>query len=196
MANFTLTQTGQQIQDDLDLLDNNQATSGQVLTADGDGGASWQTPSGGGGGMSNPMTTLGDIIVALPTGIPDRLAKGSANAFLQMDTSGNSPTWREFGEGKTLSVTLSNGGTLLVLGTLNGVYGWHEVILNQTLSKVFGFMWIYGGGGIPMIKINSGKIVETNGTQHDANTDISFLNDGYKFFILTENTAISDWDAD
>ena len=50
MANFKLTQTGEQIQADLDLLDKNSATSGQVLTANGTGGASWQNASGGGGG--------------------------------------------------------------------------------------------------------------------------------------------------
>lgn len=47
MANFKLTQTGEQIQADLNLLDSNSATSGQVLTANGTGGASWQNASGG-----------------------------------------------------------------------------------------------------------------------------------------------------
>lgn len=47
MANFTLDQTGQEIQDILDTVGNNQATQGQVLTADGSGGASWQNASGG-----------------------------------------------------------------------------------------------------------------------------------------------------
>lgn len=55
MANFTLDQTGQEIQDILDTVGNNQATSGQVLTADGNGGASWQNASGG--TPSNMMTT-------------------------------------------------------------------------------------------------------------------------------------------
>ncbi len=47
MANFKLNQTGEQIQADLNLLDNNSATQGQVLTANGTGGASWQNASGG-----------------------------------------------------------------------------------------------------------------------------------------------------
>lgn len=55
MANFKLTQTGEQIQEDLNLLDNNSATNGQVLTADGSGGASWKTPSGGGGSGSGGL---------------------------------------------------------------------------------------------------------------------------------------------
>ena len=48
MANFKLTQTGEQIQADLNLLDSNSATSGQVLTANGSGGSSWQNVSGDG----------------------------------------------------------------------------------------------------------------------------------------------------
>ena len=52
MANFKLTQTKEQIQADLDLLDKNTATAGQVLTANGTGGASWQNASGGSGGVS------------------------------------------------------------------------------------------------------------------------------------------------
>ena len=48
MANFKLTQTKEQIQADLDLLDKNTATAGQVLTANGTGGASWQNAAGGG----------------------------------------------------------------------------------------------------------------------------------------------------
>ena len=50
MANFKLNQTGEQIQADLNLLDSNNATQGQVLTANGTGGASWQNANGGGGG--------------------------------------------------------------------------------------------------------------------------------------------------
>lgn len=52
MANFKLTQTGEQIQADLNLLDKNSATSGQVLTANGTGGASWQNVSSGDGSQT------------------------------------------------------------------------------------------------------------------------------------------------
>ena len=51
MANFKLNQTGEQIQADLNLLDSNSATEGQVLTANGSGGASWQNASGGSGAL-------------------------------------------------------------------------------------------------------------------------------------------------
>ena len=63
MANFKLTQTGEQIQADLNLLDSNSATSGQVLTANGTGGSSWQNASGGSeGGTQLYLHTLELII--------------------------------------------------------------------------------------------------------------------------------------
>lgn len=48
MDDSRLTQSKDQIQADLNLLDSNTATDGQVLTANGTGGATWQNPTGGG----------------------------------------------------------------------------------------------------------------------------------------------------
>lgn len=42
MANYQSTHTGAEIDAGIDLLNSNSATSGQVLTANGTGGASWQ----------------------------------------------------------------------------------------------------------------------------------------------------------
>ena len=67
-------------------LNSGSATSGQVLTADGSGGASWATASGG---MSNPMTTAGDVIVGGVSGTPTRLATGTSGQVLTADGSGN-----------------------------------------------------------------------------------------------------------
>lgn len=50
MANYQSTHTGAEIDAGIDLLDKNSATQGQVLTANGAGGASWQNASGGSGG--------------------------------------------------------------------------------------------------------------------------------------------------
>ena len=47
MANYQSTHTGAQIDAGIDLLDSNSATEGQVLTANGTGGASWQNAKGG-----------------------------------------------------------------------------------------------------------------------------------------------------
>ena len=55
----------------------------------------------GGGGMSNPMTTRGDIIYASDNnGTPARLAKGTAGQVLTMNGQETAPIWQ------TLSVPL------------------------------------------------------------------------------------------
>lgn len=47
MANYQSTHTGAEIDAGIDLLNNNSATGGQVLMADGVGKASWQNAQGG-----------------------------------------------------------------------------------------------------------------------------------------------------
>lgn len=63
MANFKLTQTKEQIQADLDLLDKNTAIAGQVLTANGTGGASWQNAKGGKDGVNGK-----NVLYVIPNG--------------------------------------------------------------------------------------------------------------------------------
>ena len=56
-------------------------TSGQVLQTDGSGNFSWVSP------LTNPMTTLGDIIVGGVAGAANRLPLGSNGSFLIVDTN-------------------------------------------------------------------------------------------------------------
>ncbi len=62
--------------------------NGTVLTADSaqTTGLSWTTV------LTNPMTTLGDIIYGAASGVPTRLATGTANQVLQTNGAG-APTW-------------------------------------------------------------------------------------------------------
>jgi hypothetical protein len=64
-------------------------TNGQVLTTDGSGGTSWTTA----GGMTNPMTTGGDIIYGGSSGTPTRLANGSSGQVLTSAGGTSAPTW-------------------------------------------------------------------------------------------------------
>jgi hypothetical protein len=57
-------------------------------------GGSWQIFGTGGGGMSNPMTTLGDIITGGASGTPGRLAVGAANKVLGVNTGGTNVEWQ------------------------------------------------------------------------------------------------------
>ncbi|MDD4607139.1 MAG: hypothetical protein PHS07_02255 [Patescibacteria group bacterium] len=60
--------------------------TGKVLTSDASGLASWVTPASG--GMTNPMTNLGDIIFGSTSGIPTRLAIGAVGKVLKVTGTG------------------------------------------------------------------------------------------------------------
>ena len=47
----------------------------------------YQYPHGGGGDLTNPMTTKGDVIAALTGGTPDRVAVGGDGQFLMADSA-------------------------------------------------------------------------------------------------------------
>lgn len=55
------------------------------------GSAGWTAVSGGGGGMTNPMTTLGDIIIGGASGTPTRLGIGTSGQVLTVVAG--SPAW-------------------------------------------------------------------------------------------------------
>lgn len=81
MANYQSTHTGAQIDEGIDLLDSNSATAGQVLTANGTGGASWQNASGGGGAVSE-----------IATGFTVTVLNNYNNGLTFYDKDGNSHT--------------------------------------------------------------------------------------------------------
>ena len=58
-------------------------TSGQVLTCDGQGGQSWQTPSGGGGGISDVQINSTSIVSSGTANIP--LAANGTPGVIQLD---------------------------------------------------------------------------------------------------------------
>jgi hypothetical protein len=69
-------------------------TTGQVLakTSATDYATGWVAP-GGGGGMTNPMTTKGDVILGDTAGAPVRLAAGTAGQVLTAAGAGAFPAW-------------------------------------------------------------------------------------------------------
>ena len=133
------------------VINSGSATSVQVLTADGKGGASWAN-AGGGSGMTNPMTTAGDIIVGGASGTPTRLGLGTAGQVLKVNAAGTgleygaggntdtSVAFREYNldsygyysNNNTLVVSIESGTTtdditLFAFGENDdGIYGWHR----------------------------------------------------------------------
>lgn len=66
----------------------------KVYGTNGAGARGWQDAPGGGSGMSNPMTTQGDIIYGASSGTPARLPIGSPNQVLTVDPAYGVPVWQ------------------------------------------------------------------------------------------------------
>lgn len=76
--------------------------------------------SGGGSGMTNPMTTVGDLVVGGTSGTPARLAASTASYVLTSNGAGVAPTWQESSGGVTLSVVQTfTGAKTLALADIN-----------------------------------------------------------------------------
>lgn len=75
-----------------------------------DNGSSWDSVEGA-SGLSNPMTTRGDIITATTAGAAQRLAVGAANRVLRSD--GTDPSWGQVVEAdlNLTDVTTANVST-------------------------------------------------------------------------------------
>lgn len=86
-------------------------------------GAAWVLwGSGGGGGMTNPMTTPGDIIVGGTAGAPTRLAAGTAGYVLTSNGPGTAPSYQAGSGGggsSGLTLTSKSADYTLVLGDAN-----------------------------------------------------------------------------
>ncbi|GEM_PF-5744835 len=83
-------------------------------------GSMWQTAGGSGGsGMSNPMTTAGDIIIENSTPAPTRLAVGSTGQTLSV--ASGLPTWVTPASAQVTSA--SPTGTTNTTGLMMGIAG-------------------------------------------------------------------------
>lgn len=73
------------------------------------------TAAGGGGGLTNPMTTAADIIVGGASGTPARLAKGTAYQQLRMNSGATAQEWAN--DVQCIPIACSDETTALTAGT-------------------------------------------------------------------------------
>lgn len=94
-------------------LPTGSGTNGQVLTTNGSGTASWQTPSSG---FSDPMTTRGDIIIRDPSNTTVRLGIGTNGQVLTSDgtdVAWAAPSGGISGSGTTNELTYWTGSSAI-----------------------------------------------------------------------------------
>ena len=75
-------------------------------------------------GMTNPMTTTGDIIYSSPGSTPVRLGIGTANQVLQVNSGATAPEWATpaSGGGMTLVQTLTLSGASATSSSIAGTF--------------------------------------------------------------------------
>jgi hypothetical protein len=117
-----------------------QSGSMWVCTAGGSPGTWAQVGAGGGGAMTNPMTTTGDLIKGGAGGTPARIGVGSAGQALVV--SGGVPAWGSVGlaGGGTGQATAQAAMDALAGGVTSGQYlrgnGTHVVLAAITAGDV------------------------------------------------------------
>lgn len=193
MANFKLNQTGEQIQADLDLLDNNSANYGKVLTADGKGGAFWQVQEALFAPLSAPASTSlvavnsSNTQEMLTVGDGLRVENGTLKTTggasigggytLTFGNTGVSPDWWILG-GK-LRVQDSSGAT-----KIEDWFGWHSVYgFYGTCENAIMFSTNGTSSGINTI---SGNLYFSDGTKLSSSTS-KFDN---KLILLHSNATL------
>lgn len=128
------------------------------------------------GGMSNPMTTQGDIIVGGASGTPTRLAKGTAGQVLAMNSGATGLEWTNAGGGGGINagfnfsytsdnamssefILLTADSGVLKYEKVSGPYFSRSKVISFILTNYYNKAW--DGGGIN----NATAFEKTTGTQ-------------------------------
>ena len=97
----------------------NPSANGYVLSSTTGGIRSWVAQSSGSSGMTNPMTTIGDIIIGNALGNPSRLGIGTSGQILTV-VSG-SPNWTTPSTSITSNILQVSGTTFVPYSTLASI---------------------------------------------------------------------------
>ncbi len=144
-------------------------------------------------GMTNPMTTGGDIIYGGAAGVPTRLENGTAGQFLMSNGTTLAPSWTDNGAGDMiLASTQTNSG---VKTFLNGTIGLRNVANTitsffsnaATVSRTYTLKDASGTLAFTtdITGTNSGTNTGDNATNTTSNAYALTTPDFYKYSIVT-----------
>lgn len=109
----------------------------------------------GGGGMTNPMTTAGDMITGGASGAPGRLGVGSSGQVLKV--VGGVPAWAAEGGGASVTtaipIAVSDETTALTTGTAKVTF---RMPFGFTLTRVRASVTTAPTGSVLTVDINEG----------------------------------------
>lgn len=129
----------------------NPATSGYVLSSTAAGARSWIAPATG-GGLTNPMTTVNDLIVGGASGAPGRLGKGTDGQVLTVDPTTHNLVWATPSaatNGNPAALTGATAATRYVGGTTSGAPTTGTFAIGDFVIDQTGKVWICTTAGTP-----------------------------------------------
>lgn len=120
---------------------------------------------GGGGGMENPMTATGDLIVGANGGVPTRLAMGSAGQVLRVNGDGDGMAWGAGEDGSSARDMPSNSSISLTVGASGTSFtaptnGWVNITASTSSSNGWVTITVNGGThGAGVMSYSTGKTI-------------------------------------
>jgi hypothetical protein len=113
-------------------------TTGQVLAKASatDLDFDWVTDASG---MTNPMTTTGDVIYSSPGSTPVRLGIGTANQVLRVNSGATAPEWATPSSGYNPNYVLLNSGGTSLSGasvSITGISGKNDLFIYFTAASM------------------------------------------------------------
>lgn len=163
-------------------------TTGQVLAkkSNTDYDTEWQTPSAS--GMTNPMTTAGDIIVGGASGVPTRLAKGTDGQVIKM-VSG-APAWANEsagggGGGSTLYVH-----NVRIQGSSAQTYAHLKILSNSNINanSIANLMHLFGADEVNGHDYDNNVATLLGGCYfHDNSADAVYVIIGLSWYYTDES---------
>lgn len=136
-------------------------------------------------GMTNPMTTTGDVIYSSSGSTPARLGIGTAGQVLQVNSGATAPEWATSAAGGfTQLATGTLSGTTVTISSISGsyrdlylsvqnYYGGSNDSVNYTLNNITTQSYAYFRQRSSFAELNSGTQINANATKPTSVSGVS-----------------------
>lgn len=163
-------------------LPNTAGTNGQALVTNGSGVSSWATITPG---MTNPMTTAGDLIVGGTSGDPARLAKGTQYQVLLGGTT--SPNYGAVNLGQATAIEGNLPVANLNSGTNASAATWWRG--DGTWATPRGDILFSSGAGAPSANCTAGQEIYRNTSNNDIHVCVA--TNTWRRVLVTDDSGVA-----
>ncbi|MBN7822439.1 DUF2793 domain-containing protein [Bowmanella yangjiangensis] len=152
------------------------------------GGAGWVDVTAAGGGMTNPMTTLGDLILGGASGAPTRLAIGAATYVLT--SNGTTAVWQAPTSGGMTNPMTTEGD--IIVGGASGAPARLAIGAEGQVAVVRSGVLVYedqAGGTVPFAPVLTESTTSRTLSVSDAGDYVRFTNAGASTCTVAQQSS-------